>query len=138
MQEAVVLGRVVSAIWVTVGIIVSLILPVAVEMLQKAKPDRAMLESNKEDHPSFWQRIVSFGRRVYSAWKNHGGNRYLVIVVAAVVVAVVLVVLMDLKFFTVRDALLAGFAWESLINKLRGGAKVANNGNQPRDPVHAK
>ena len=65
----------------------------------------------------------SFGQRVAAAWKKCGGNKYLGIVLAAVFVAIVLVFLLGLKFFLARDAALAGFARESLINKLLGSSR---------------
>jgi hypothetical protein len=37
---------------------------------------------------------------------------------AATLVAVVIVFVRDWKFHTSRDAILAGFVWESLLNKL--------------------
>lgn len=88
-----------------------MVLPVAVRTLRSAK-----LEGT-EEKPSFWQRVAT-------AWKKYGGNRYLAIAAAAMLVAVVLVFLLGLEFFTARDAALAGFAWESLINKLFGGSEA--------------
>ena len=105
--EMVPLSQFMTMVWVLVGIIISLVLPVAVKTLRNAQPG---LEDN-DDKPTLWERIVA-------AWNEYGGNKYLAIFVAAVVVAVVLVFLLGLEFYEARDAALAGFAWESLVNKL--------------------
>jgi hypothetical protein len=85
-----------------------LLLPLAVRTLRAAKLEGI-------DKPTI-------GQRVTAAWNTYGGNRYLGIAIAATFVAIVLVFLLGLEFFTARDAALAGFAWESFINKLVGGA----------------
>ncbi len=100
--------------WVLLGIILSLVLPVAMRTLQRTR-----LEGMKK----------SLAERIAAAWKKYGGSRYLKIFLAATVVAVVLVFLLGLKFYTSRDAALAGFAWESLINKLFG--KTSNENTDP-------
>ena len=92
--------------WVLAGIIFSLILPLAVNILRKA---RVELEGSRK---------LSLGTRFINAWNRYGGNKYLVIFLAASFIAFILLLLFDLKFYTIRDATLAGFAWESLINKL--------------------
>ena len=104
MKDAIVLSPVVSIIWVFIGIVISLVLPIAVKVLQKATPDVI-------GRPSFRQRVVA-------AWVKYGGNKYLKILLAAIFVAIVVVFLLGLKFFLARDAALAGFSWESLVNKL--------------------
>jgi len=106
-QEVIILSPIMATIWVLVGILISLVLPVAVNVLRGAKTE---LESGTKQ-PTVWERIVS-------AWKQYNGNKYLKIFLAAVVVAIALVLLLDLTFYTVRDAVLAGFAWESLIRKI--------------------
>ncbi|BAY95943.1 MULTISPECIES: hypothetical protein [unclassified Tolypothrix] len=93
-----------AIIWVLIGILLSLVLPVAVKTLQRAK-----LETT--DKPSIWNRISE-------AWKRYGGSKYLGIFLAATLIAIFIVLLLDLKFYTIRDAALAGFAWESFVNKL--------------------
>lgn len=103
--EVVTLSKVAATLWLLIGILISLILPVAVSVLRDASQ---RLEGRR---PTWKQRIVS-------AWKRYGGNRYLKIFLSAVCVAVALVLLLELEFFKIRDAVLAGFAWESLINKL--------------------
>jgi hypothetical protein len=108
MQGAVVLSPIMSIVWVLVGILLSLLLPVAIKILRAAR-----LEGGKKP---------TLGERVAGAWAKYGGNTYLKIILAATLVAVVLVFLLGMKFFTARDAVLAGFAWESLINKLFGGS----------------
>jgi len=100
------LTPVMAVVWVLVGIIISLVLPVAVRTLKKA--------SGLED----LEKKPSLGERIKNAWIQYGGNRYLAILVAAIVVAVVIVFLLGLQFNTVRDAAIAGFAWESFVNKL--------------------
>jgi type II secretory pathway component PulF len=105
MSEPTALTSVITVVWVLVGILLSLILPVAVKTLQKAK-----LEDN-EPPPTFGQKIMI-------AWQKYGGNQYLFLFLAALLVAIVIVVLLDLKFYAARDAILAGFAWESFVNKL--------------------
>ena len=45
------------------------------------------------------------------------------ILIAAAFVATAIVLLLEPKFYGQRDAVLAGFAWESLVNKLFGGTK---------------
>ena len=110
MEEGVqvaVLTQIETTLWVLLGIILSLVLPVAVKILQRAKLEG--LEKKK-----------SLIERLKTAWEKYGGEKYLKILLAAILVAVVLVFLLGLKFYTPRDAALAGFAWESLINKLFG------------------
>lgn len=104
MEKGVALAPVEATSWVLFGIILSFVLPLAVKTLQRAK-----LEGNS----TFWDRITE-------AWQKYGGNKYLVLFLSAILVAVVLVFLLGLEFYTPRDAALAGFAWESLINKLFG------------------
>ena len=101
-----VLSPTMAVIWVIVGIIISLVLPVAVRTLKKAS-------GLEEVGPK-----PSLGDRIKAAWIQYGGNKYLGILLAAVVVAVVIVFLLGLQFNTVRDAAIAGFAWESFVNKL--------------------
>lgn len=100
-----------TVVWVLIGILISLILPVAVNILRKATVG---LEGGRK---------LSVSQRIVLAWKQYGGNRYLIIFLAASFIAVTLVFLFDFKFYTHRDAALAGFAWESFINKLFGRAK---------------
>jgi hypothetical protein len=92
--------------WVLGGILSSLLLPIAVRTLRKY----SKLE-DKAPKPGFTERLRN-------AWHQYGGNRYLAVLAAASFVAGVVVFLLGLKFFTARDAALAGFAWESLVNKL--------------------
>jgi hypothetical protein len=101
------LGRAATIGWVFAGILISLLLPVAVRALRSG---RVGLEANALP--------PSLGQRLKSAWDRLGGNKYLVIAAAATFVAIVLVFLLGLEFHTVRDATLAGFAWESLVGKL--------------------
>jgi hypothetical protein len=92
--------------WVLAGILSSLFLPVAVSTLTK----HSRLEDNAPK-PGFTERLGN-------AWRRYGGNKYLALLAAASFVAGVVVFLLGLKFYTARDAALAGFAWESLVNKL--------------------
>jgi hypothetical protein len=101
-----------TMLWVLVGIIISLVLPVAVRVLRSAQLEEAR-------KPTFLERIVA-------AWKQYGGNKYLAIFLAAIVVAAVLVFLLGMEFYTARDAALAGFAWESFLNILFGKQQPSN------------
>ncbi len=107
-QLADTLSTVMSIFWVFIGILISLILPIAVKVL---KPQRST--SERDDRSTLWQKIAG-------AWEQYSGSKYLMKFLAAVFVAIVLVLLLGLEFSTVRDAVLAGFAWESLLNKLMG------------------
>ena len=102
------LSTVMSIFWVFIGIVISLILPIAVKVL---KPDRSINEIDPRS--TRWKKIAG-------AWEQYSGSKYLMKFLAAVFVAIVLVLLLGLEFSTVRDAVLAGFAWESLLNKLMG------------------
>jgi hypothetical protein len=104
---AVALAPVEATGWVLLGIILSLVLPIAVKTLQRSKLE------GLEKRLTLWERITK-------AWQKYGGNQYLGVILSATLVAVVLVFLLGLQFYTPRDAALAGFAWESLINKLFG------------------
>jgi len=108
MPQPATLSPAVTIGWVLAGIIISLLLPVAVNTLKSARLE------GLEAKPSL-------GMRIAAAWDRYGGNRYLGIALAAAFVAVVLVFLLGLEFSKSRDAILAGFAWESLINKLLSG-----------------
>ena len=118
LNQLVALAPIETTVWVILGIIISLVLPLAVRTLQNAQLEAMRkpggLESNR---PTWWDFIAA-------AWTRYGGSKYLYIFLAAILVAVVLVFLLGLKFYTSRDAALAGFAWESLINKLFKGAQV--------------
>ena len=100
------LAPVITVMWVVLGIIFSLLVPVFVRVLKQAVA--------KSEKPA--------GRAIADVWNKYGGNRYLKILVAATGLAVALVFLLDLQFSAARDAALAGFAWESLTSKLVGGA----------------
>ncbi len=102
------LGATVS--WVLVGIIISVVLPLAVLAVRRVSTGLEELEG----------RQPSLAERVAAVWKQYGGNKYLLALLGAFVIAVVLVFLLGLEFYTARDAALAGFAWESLLNKLLG------------------
>jgi hypothetical protein len=88
------------------GIILSILLPLAVKALRKASG----LERKSLEPPSMSSRIKD-------AWIRYGGNKYLVVLLAGTLIAIVIVYLLGMQFFTARDAILAGFAWESLLNK---------------------
>lgn len=106
--SAEVLSFVPAVSWMVLGILISVVLPLAV----KALKNKGVLEAAGEP--------PSFGARVALAWQQYGGNRYVIVLGAAVIVAAVLVFILELKFHTPRDAALAGFGWESLVNKLFG------------------
>ena len=96
-----------SVLWFLVGMIFSVIVPVAIKTVQK----KAGLESIGEPHPTLSQRIAI-------AWKRYGGTRYLIFLIAASIVALFLVLILQLQFYTLRDAIVAGVGWESFVNKL--------------------
>jgi hypothetical protein len=93
-----------ATVLVFLGIILSVLLPLAVKALRKATGFEAV------PRPSFSERLKA-------AWIRYGGNKYLVILLAGTLVATVIVFVLGMAFFTARDAILAGFAWESLLNK---------------------
>ncbi len=95
-----------AVLFVLVGIILSVLLPLAVKAMRKV----GGLEGLETTRPSF-------AARLSAAWTRYGGNKYLVLLLAGTLIAVVIVFLLGMKFFTARDAILAGFAWESLLNK---------------------
>ena len=102
------LGFVETVFWFFLGILISIFFPVIIKTVRR----NTGLES-KVAEPT-----LSFGKRIQTAWDQYGGNRYLKLLVATVLVAVVLVFVLGLKFYTARDAALAGIGWESLSNKL--------------------
>ena len=108
-EQDAVLPPLLAVLWVLLGILISLVLPIAVKTLRKA----GGLEGLPEQKPTLLQRIRA-------AWIQYGGNKYVGILLAASVVAVVIVFLLGLQFHTVRDAAIAGFAWESFVRKLFG------------------
>jgi hypothetical protein len=98
-----------------------MVLPVLVKVLRKAAASLGKLEK-AEEQQTWWQRFVAAARE-YAAI----GLRYVLVLLAAAAVAVALVFLLDLKFAHARDAVLAGIAWESLVNKIFGqGGKPAS------------
>lgn len=101
-----------AMLFVFLGIVLSVVLPVAVAAINKVRLER--LEGA--------QKRTSFLDKLKTAWKNYRGNTYLMALVGVTIVAFVIVFLLGMRFFTPRDATLAGFAWESLLNKLRHGA----------------
>src|SRR5260370_16836973 len=107
MAQLPALSPVVTVVWVLIGIIISLALPVAVRTLHKANG----LENKETPKPTVGQRLAA-------AWETYGGKRYLRIAMAATVVAIVLVFLMGLEFSKSRDAALPGFAWGPLVTNL--------------------
>lgn len=106
-----------SVMWMVVGILISIVLPIAIKLLQ----NKGSLEKRSAP-PTLTSRIAR-------AWTELGGTRYTLVVLAAVFVAYVLTFLMNLQFPTPREAALAGFGWESLVNKLFGkpGPPPAND-----------
>lgn len=97
--------------FVLCGIILSIVLPLAVAALHR------ITGSQKERLEAIGQKPPTIFERLASAWARYGGTKYLIALVAATLVAVVIVYLFGMKFYTNRDAILAGFAWESLLNK---------------------
>ena len=95
-----------AVVLVIAGIVLSLLLPLAVAALKKARG------------PEEFRTLQTWTGRVADAWVRFGGPKYSAILAAATLVALVIVFVLDWKFHTYRDAILAGFAWESLVNKL--------------------
>ena len=98
-----------SSLWVLIGILISLVLPVAIHTLFKAKTD---IESGLEGLQP------SIGERFRAWWAAINGKRYLQVLAAATLVAFVAVFFLDITFASPRQAAVAGFAWESLVGKL--------------------
>jgi hypothetical protein len=101
-----------AILWVLAGILLSLILPVCISALKKASGK----ESLEEAKPTF-------GQKVAAVWTKYGGNRYLIVLGASIVVALVLVFLLGQNFKSPKEAVLFGFAWEGLLNKLPKGGQ---------------
>jgi hypothetical protein len=101
------LSSLAAVLWVVTGILLSLILPVAVKTLRGAKGTEKIGEAK----PTLEQKLVA-------AWAKYGGNRYAAVLFASVAVALVLVFLVGGEFKSVKEAVLFGFAWEGLLNKL--------------------
>ena len=120
------LSPVESMVWVFVGIILSFVLPVVVQVVRKAAAKTNRLEVKQSPPPPMLRRFADAFWRYASI-----GLPYLIVLGAAVVLAVALVFLLDLKFYHARDAALAGIAWESLVNKVFGRSGQPNNPNQP-------
>jgi hypothetical protein len=62
--------------------------------------------------------LSRYTRRIAEVWQRLGGNRYLGKGVAATFIAATVVLLLGLEFYTIRDAVLSGFAWESLVGRV--------------------
>ena len=110
-----------TVFWMVVGIIISIVLPLAVKVLQ----NKGALESMGIE--------PTIGSRIWRAWVEMGGNRYLAVIAAALFVAASVTFLLDLKFPTSREAALGGFGWESLVNKLFGKPGAP----PPAPPAHS-
>lgn len=95
-----------TVFWMVMGILFSIVLPLAVKVLQNKGVEEGM--------------PTTLSWRVWRAWVEMGGNRYVMVVGAAITVAIIVTFLLDLKFPTSREAALGGFGWESLVNKLFG------------------
>ena len=109
------LSDLVAIAWVFIGILVSLLLPIAVGTLSKV---------NQKQTTASGEKITikpTLGQRIAAAWRDYGGKKYLGILLAAAFIAAVIVVMLKLEFTTQRDAALAGFAWESFVKKLFAG-----------------
>ncbi|MDP9172113.1 MAG: hypothetical protein M3N54_15955 [Acidobacteriota bacterium] len=107
LTQGVPLSPVAAVLWVVAGILLSLILPVAVKTLKGAKGTEGLGAAPP-----------TVGQKLAAAWTKYGGNRYLTILFASVAVALVLVFLVGGEFKSAKEAILFGFAWEGLLNKL--------------------
>jgi hypothetical protein len=106
-----------AILWIVVGIIASFLVPVAISILLEAKRRYAPsspfeAKESKDKGPSLLK----------AAWNRYG--RHIVfalgVVVAAGMLAAALVFIVGMKFDHWRQALVAGFAWQSLLEKLTG------------------
>ncbi len=114
MKEGCCVDTLTAVFWVVVGILLSLVLPLAVKAL---RTQGAFTPLAPNAPPStWWSRLWS---RLLDLWKQWGMSRYVTILAAATIVALVIVFLLGLTFGSQREATLAGFAWESLLSKLR-------------------
>jgi hypothetical protein len=110
-EQQIILSPIYATLWVLIGIIISLVLPLAVNTLKKAGKLEELEELEGDKAPGFSQRLAA-------AWKQYGGNKYLTILLAAILIAVVIVFILGLQFYAARDASIAGFAWESFVKKV--------------------
>jgi hypothetical protein len=92
--------------WITVGIVLSLVLPLAVKTLAGARPKLEGLE-RQSALSRFW------------TWID--GTKYVKILLSALVVAVVLKFLIGGDLRTPKEAIIFGFAWEGLVSKFAKG-----------------
>jgi hypothetical protein len=95
---------------VIVGIFFSIILPIAVRTIKKLGGG---LELNDAPKPTWPQRLKT--SVILYLGKGYTAAGY---VLAAFVIACAIVYFLDMHFYKPRDALMAGFAWESFLNKL--------------------
>ena len=117
MNEINILSPVITVIWVSIGILISLFLPISIKLL-KDEAKNFSLETNHKKN---------IKDKILIVWNFIGGSKYLKILLSTIIIATVVVFLLGLKFYTERDAALAGFAWESLVNKLFGYQKNPSN-----------
>jgi len=108
-----------SILWVLVGILISLVLPIALRTLVNAATAAKAIKTMQQPTLTDWLK---------AAWIRYGGTKYVGIMLAATLVAGVIVLLLGLKFYAAREAALAGFAWESLVNKLLANARIPTEG----------
>jgi hypothetical protein len=113
-----------SILWVVVGIIASLVVPIAVKTL---KGPNSGLETTEKK--SWWHHLCM-------AIMDYAGRGLSLVgyLIAAIVIGLVIVFMLDMKFSAMRDALLAGFAWESLVNKLFTQARNTSGGGADPKP----
>ena len=108
-----------TAIWFFVGIIISIMLPIIVKTLRA----RADLKELQKLQGARAKPLPRLSKLVAMAWKNYNVNKYLLLLVGALVLAIILVFVLNLQFYTPRDAAIAGFGWESLVSKFTSSAQ---------------
>src|SRR3954447_17723599 len=110
------LSNTLALVYVMAGIFASILLPVAVRALRDlmALANSGSMQMVGDPPPPTAAHVVLAAFRSYFGWGLLAAG-YLA---AAVLVAGVIVFMLGMTFSTARDALLAGFAWESLINKV--------------------
>ena len=88
-----------TMLWVLLGIVLSVVLPIAIGWIKEFRKPT--------------ERRLKLGGML----KKTLTSKYITVVAGAVIVAVFIVLVLGMEFVTTRDAVLGGFAWESLLAK---------------------
>src|SRR2546425_5711036 len=86
-----------TVFWFLIGMLISMILPVAVKTLKSLRKKAGLEAKEAESPPTLTQRILT-------AWQQSGGNIYLGILVISLLIAVALVFILRLQFYDPVDA----------------------------------